>query len=361
MHVGTESRYVNCLLIHLGGSGEEDGLSRSENLRWLRGGGGEVGMYRMEFGRIMVVNCNYTKSQEKFSQGLIHVRSTAKDWIVPRFRCLLLPPEPSRQEALEDLVMNFILVQEERVKKLEEYMGVIGNDFMELSPEVIRRLKEKIRLEKNRIKKIKKIIRYPDIEGPDLYSDHKFSKTLTKKAFPHAPKSIPTSSLYIRYVHSIFPNPPLPWKGPCGLKFDKKGSQSISIYGEGVTCNIPYWLARYLKRVKEKDLLVGGMFVTRIAKSFGLLINLMVDALSVEPRAHVFRKKSLIAMGIVMDLRGGTCWPATCQVRENDVVEEAANEEACGSVEVYENMIWDDCHLHQARWMDQQDERWGEA
>ncbi|GKB29444.1 hypothetical protein Tco_0868845 [Tanacetum coccineum] len=140
---------------------------------------------------------------------------------------IVLPPEPSRQEALEDLVMNFILVQEERVKKLEEYMGVIGNDFMELSPEVIRRLKEKIRLEKNRIKKIKKIIRYPDIEGPDLYSDHKFSKTLTKKAFPHAPKSIPTSSLYIRYVHSIFPNPPLPWKGPCGLKFDKKGSQSI--------------------------------------------------------------------------------------------------------------------------------------
>ncbi|GKB26688.1 hypothetical protein Tco_0866089 [Tanacetum coccineum] len=33
-----------------------------------------------------------------------------------------LPPEPSRQEAFEDLVMNFILDQEERVKQLEEYI-----------------------------------------------------------------------------------------------------------------------------------------------------------------------------------------------------------------------------------------------
>ncbi|GKB90037.1 hypothetical protein Tco_0962309 [Tanacetum coccineum] len=39
----------------------------------------------------------------------------------------------------EDLVMNFILDQEERVKKLEEYMKVIRNDFMQLSLEVIRR------------------------------------------------------------------------------------------------------------------------------------------------------------------------------------------------------------------------------
>ncbi|GKB69687.1 hypothetical protein Tco_1085224 [Tanacetum coccineum] len=155
---------------------------------------------------------------------------------------IVLSLEPSRQEAFEDLVMNFILGQEERVKQLEEYTGVIGNDFMQLSPEVIKRLKEEIRLEKNRIKKIKKI--------------------------------------------------------------------------------------------------------TRIAKSFGLLINLMVDALSVEPRAQVFRKKSLIVMRIMMDLRGGTCWPAKCQVREYDVVEEAANEEACGSAEMYENMIRDDCHLH---------------
>nr|GEU39181.1 zinc finger, CCHC-type [Tanacetum cinerariifolium] len=48
-----------------------------------------------------------------------------------------LPPKPSRQEAFEDLVMNFILDQEEKVKQLEEYMSVIGSDFMQLSLEVI--------------------------------------------------------------------------------------------------------------------------------------------------------------------------------------------------------------------------------
>ncbi|GJR75888.1 hypothetical protein Tco_0088253 [Tanacetum coccineum] len=71
-----------------------------------------------------------------------------------------LPPKPSRQEAFEDLVMNFILDQEEKVKQLKEYMDVIGSDFMQLSSEVVGKLKEEIRMEENRTKKIKKIIRY---------------------------------------------------------------------------------------------------------------------------------------------------------------------------------------------------------
>ncbi|GKE36535.1 hypothetical protein Tco_1459940, partial [Tanacetum coccineum] len=71
------------------------------------------------------------------------------------------------------------------------------------------------------------------------------------------------------------------------------------IYGEGVTCNIPYW-----------------------------------DALHVKPKAHVFKKRSLITMGVVMDIGGGTCCcSATRQVREEDEVEETANEEAGGSAE----------------------------
>ncbi|GJX05490.1 retrovirus-related pol polyprotein from transposon TNT 1-94 [Tanacetum coccineum] len=59
-----------------------------------------------------------------------------------------LPSEPSRQEEFENLVMNFILDQEEKVKKLEEYMGVIGSDFMQLSLEVVGKLKEEIRMKK---------------------------------------------------------------------------------------------------------------------------------------------------------------------------------------------------------------------
>ncbi|GJT35407.1 hypothetical protein Tco_0925826 [Tanacetum coccineum] len=92
------------------------------------------------------------------------------------------------------------------------------------------------------------------------------------------------------------------------------------IYAEGVTCNIPYWLARYLKRVKDKDLTCGSMFVTWVARSFGLLTNAMVDDLRVEPRAHV---------------------------GEEDEVEESANEEAGGSADMYQNMTREEC----SNWM----------
>ncbi|GJY80187.1 hypothetical protein Tco_0492938 [Tanacetum coccineum] len=44
-----------------------------------------------------------------------------------------LPPEPSRQEAFEELVMNFIHDQEEKVKQLEEYIfrtiGIHGSIY----------------------------------------------------------------------------------------------------------------------------------------------------------------------------------------------------------------------------------------
>nr|GEV90370.1 zinc finger, CCHC-type [Tanacetum cinerariifolium] len=55
--------------------------------------------------------------------------------------------EPSRQKEFKDLVMNFILDQEEKVRQLKEYMCVIGSDFMQLFLEVIGKLKEKIRIE----------------------------------------------------------------------------------------------------------------------------------------------------------------------------------------------------------------------
>ncbi|GKC70235.1 hypothetical protein Tco_1116118 [Tanacetum coccineum] len=92
-------------------------------------------------------------------------------------------------------------------------------------------------------------------------------------------------------------------------------------------------------KVRDKDLTCGGMFVTRIARSFGLLTSVMVDALSVEPKAHIFKKKSLIAMNVLMDLgRGACCWPVTRQIGEDDEVEDAANVEAGASAEVYRNM-----------------------
>ncbi|GJX81455.1 hypothetical protein Tco_0330936 [Tanacetum coccineum] len=62
------------------------------------------------------------------------------------------------------------------------------------------------------------------------------------------------------------------------------------IYSDEVICNIPYWLAKYMVGMREKSLICGGMFVTRIARSYGLLTNEMMRALSVEPSPHVFKK-----------------------------------------------------------------------
>ncbi|GKB93245.1 hypothetical protein Tco_0979382 [Tanacetum coccineum] len=128
-------------------------------------------------------------------------------------------------------------------------------------------------------------------------------------------------------------------------------------FNEGVTCNIPYWLARYLRGVRDRDLICGGMFATRIARSFGLLTNAMVNALSVKPQVHVFKK----AMGVVMDLgRGTCCWPATRQVGEDDEAEEAVGEEAGGSADVYRNMSRGDWQAREGQWIDQQDGHWGQ-
>ncbi|GJS11510.1 hypothetical protein Tco_0368306 [Tanacetum coccineum] len=74
------------------------------------------------------------------------------------------------------------------------------------------------------------------------------------------------------------------------------------IYFVGVVCNIPFWLARYLKKV---------------------------------PR--VFPKKSLILMGVVMELDGGNCvWPAIRGVGDNSDDEE--DEEVGDHARAYRDM-----------------------
>ncbi|GJR59479.1 hypothetical protein Tco_1501641 [Tanacetum coccineum] len=89
------------------------------------------------------------------------------------------------------------------------------------------------------------------------------------------------------------------------------------IFWEGVVCNIPYWLAKYLKGVRDKGVIFGGMFLTKIAWSFGFLTEEMVSVLNRKPHPHVYRKKSLVKMGVIMELHEGECcWPVTKGVIE---------------------------------------------
>nr|GFB88266.1 retrotransposon Orf1 [Tanacetum cinerariifolium] len=93
------------------------------------------------------------------------------------------------------------------------------------------------------------------------------------------------------------------------------------IFGEGVVCNIPYWLSKYLKIVRDKSVIFDGMFVTRITQSFGLLTN----------------EKVMMRKGM----------------------EKGGNRGVGGSANIYRNMSQGDYHVRQERWMDQQDERQG--
>ncbi|GJT23238.1 hypothetical protein Tco_0893175 [Tanacetum coccineum] len=70
--------------------------------------------------------------------------------------------------------------------------------------------------------------------------------------------------------------------------------------------------------VREKDLICGGMFVTKLAKYFGLLTREMVDALS---------------------------------VREDDEAEKAAKEGVSGSSDLYMKMSRGDWQVRQSNWM----------
>ncbi|GKE34573.1 hypothetical protein Tco_1453895 [Tanacetum coccineum] len=135
------------------------------------------------------------------------------------------------------------------------------------------------------------------------------------------------------------------------------------IYTPRVSCNILYWLAKYFSGMRERSLIYGGMMVTRIVRSFGLLTAEWRGALSFEPQPHVFKKRSLIAMGVVMELHDGiTVWPEAAAVEEDDYEGDEEDEgaggnvgvmEAGGSADPYHHMSQGDWQAHQAQCMGQ--------
>ncbi|GJY89466.1 hypothetical protein Tco_0504662 [Tanacetum coccineum] len=138
------------------------------------------------------------------------------------------------------------------------------------------------------------------------------------------------------------------------------------IYEERVVCNIPCWLTKYLKGIRDKSVIFRGMFVTNIAWSFGLLNEEMIRVLNCEPPPHIYKKKSLVKIGVIMELHEGEfCWPETRGVVEEDEGDdeegegEGGNEGVGGFADIYRNMSAGDWQVRQARWIDQQDNQWG--
>ncbi|GKB84576.1 hypothetical protein Tco_0956848 [Tanacetum coccineum] len=108
-----------------------------------------------------------------------------------------------------------------------------------------------------------------------------------------------------------------------------------------------------------------GCWSLRLLGRLELLTGELRDALSIEPPPHVFKKKSLIAMGVIMELQNRICvWPAPKAVKEEEEAEEEAegdegHDGAGGSTSMHRNISQGDWQVRQARWMDQQDEQWG--
>ncbi|GJY65176.1 hypothetical protein Tco_0466636 [Tanacetum coccineum] len=79
------------------------------------------------------------------------------------------------------------------------------------------------------------------------------------------------------------------WR-PLGMGFTQRITLTnlfflYRIHKEGAVCNIPFWLARYLSGVRDGGVVCGGIYVTWLAQSFGILTRSMMGALNVEPPA----------------------------------------------------------------------------
>lgn len=82
-----------------------------------------------------------------------------------------------------------------------------------------------------------------------------------------------------------------------------------TIFSADVYCNIPFWVASYLRTsVGERDIdkVYGGMFVTRLARSYGLLTPQIMGYLSDCGNCRVVRVKYLRQMSIVMQMVDGS-------------------------------------------------------
>ncbi|GJW79476.1 hypothetical protein Tco_0143451 [Tanacetum coccineum] len=67
---------------------------------------------------------------------------------------------------------------------IKQLLGIIEKEFMEFSLEVARRLKERIKENENKPRKIKKITKYQDTKVLENSAKYEFLENLEKKTFP---------------------------------------------------------------------------------------------------------------------------------------------------------------------------------
>ncbi|GKA51995.1 zinc finger, CCHC-type containing protein [Tanacetum coccineum] len=128
----------------------------------------------------------------------------------------------------------FEMTRNEMIRRLEDYMQVIAEEFMEFSSEVARILKERIKENKNKPRKIEKITKYPDTKALKNSAKHNFLENLEKKTFPTL-----ANLLCVRYFRLIPSNPSQPRKNTFGFKPGKRANQSHHNSSNSLTVRPP--------------------------------------------------------------------------------------------------------------------------
>ncbi|GKB56971.1 hypothetical protein Tco_1076314 [Tanacetum coccineum] len=105
----------------------------------------------------------------------------------------------------------------------------------------------------------------------------------------------------------------------------------------GVVCNIPYWLAHYLKGVRKKEMVYDGL-------------GSREEVLDRHGDCYGARTRRLSL----------TCDTSNTPLEEDAEGEEATEGEAGGYADAYRDMSKGDWQVRQGLWMDQQDRRWGQ-
>ncbi|GJU28159.1 hypothetical protein Tco_1166780, partial [Tanacetum coccineum] len=113
-------------------------------------------------------------------------------------------------------------------------MQLIAEEFMRFSSEVTRRIKERIKENKNKSKKIEKIIKYPDTKVLENSAKHDILENLKKKAFP-----TPANLLCVRYVRLIHSNPSQPLRNIFGFNPGERANMSRHNPSNSLTVQSP--------------------------------------------------------------------------------------------------------------------------
>nr|GEY08193.1 MAK10-like protein [Tanacetum cinerariifolium] len=118
---------------------------------------------------------------------------------------------------------------------LKDFLKIMDSlDLDKFSLEVARILKESIKENENKPRKIKKITKYPDTKVLENSAKHNFLENLKKNMFPTS-----ANLLYVRYFRLIPLNPSQPRKNTFGFKPRKRANQSQHNPSNSLTVRSP--------------------------------------------------------------------------------------------------------------------------